>query len=239
MLQVTILQDLVDFLPWFIAACSLVALAFIVFQSFPPTTTRRVGKPKPSLKSPVQTPLVNSISDSELERAQKELNTLSVERDIVSYALTTLFEAETQGKITDRERDRLISKYKEDMGQLEENIKEKELVVNLHKLEGMQTSLLEMFQERFDEVSSRIEEVRSELGVEVEPGQEIVVEKTEKKIEGEEDPLESDLTSKSTVEDKIREIQEEVVRELEKLKQMEAEVEYNELDQQDEAEGSH
>jgi len=238
-LQVTTLQNLVDFLPWFIAACSLVALAFIVFQSFPPTTVRRVERPKPDSKPRMQTPLVNTVSDVELENAQKELNTLCIERDIVGYALTTLFEAEAQGKITDRERDRLIPKYKEDMEQLAKSIEEKELVVNLHKLESMQTNLLEMFQKRFDEVSSRIKDVKSELGMEGEPTPEIVVEKTGKEIEGEEKTPESDSASKILVEDKIREIQEEVMRELEKLKQMEAEGENNELDQQDEAEGSH
>ncbi len=240
MLQVTTLQDLVDFLPWFVAACSLVALAFIVFQSFPPTTARRVEKPKPSLKPHVQTPLRNTISDLKLEEAQKELNTLRIERDIVSYALTTLFEAEAQGKITDRERDRLIQKYKEDMRQLEKDIEEKELVVNLHKLEGMQTNLLEMFQKRFDEVSSRIEEVRSRLKLETEPPQGTLVEKPG--VEAEEEETEPDTTgfdtTESPVEEKLKEIQEEVMRELERLKQMEAEEGYDELDQHDEEEGS-
>jgi gas vesicle protein len=240
-LQVTTLQDLVDFLPWFVAACSLVALAFVVFQSFPPTTARRVKKPKPNLKFHTHTPSGNTISDLELERAQKELNTLLIERDIVSYALTTLFEAEAQGKITDRERDRLISKYKEDMRQLEKNIEEKESIVNLHKLESMQTNLLEIFQKRFDEVSSRIEEVRSELKLEIEPTLETVTEKPREEVEEEKeepDTTGSDTVSESPVEEKLKEIEEEVMKEIEKLRQMEAEEGYDELDRQIEEEGS-
>jgi len=231
-----IVQDLVDLLPWFIAACSLVALAFVIFRSFPPKAVRGVEKLKPSPQPPIPASTGSTVSELELERAQNELKTLRIEMDIVSYALTKLFESEAQGKITEEERDRLLSKYKEDMRRLEKSIEEREMIVNLYKLESMQSSLLDMFHRRFDEISSRIEEVRSELGLKPKAAPEISVEKTRK--EGGE-PQESSTASKTQVEEQIREIREKVMRELEKLEQIEVEETNNELDRQDEAKSSY
>ncbi len=232
----TVLEDLVEFLPWFIAASSLVVLASIVFKSFPPVKPKTMEETKPTPSRSTPSSVRSTVSASELEETKNELRTLRIERDIVSYALTRLFEAEAQGKITQEERDRLLSKYKDDMKRLEKDLEEKELVVNLHELEGMQSNLLEMFQKRFDEISNRIEEIRSELGIEMETIDEISP-RTEEKEE-ETIPPESGPTVEAPPEDKIRKIREEVMRDLEKLEQMEVEEIPNELDRQDETEDS-
>jgi len=235
-LPLTIMQDLIDFLPWFVAMCSLVALAFVIFRSFPPRIDRKIEKPRPSPRSGIPNSVGNTITELEAQRAQSELKTLHIERDIVSYALTKLFEAGAQGKIAQEERDQLISKYKEDMKRLEKSIDEREMVVSLHELESMQSNLLGMFQKRFDEMSNRIEEIRSELGVEERATPKTVVERIPEEVD--ERPLPLDNTTKTHVEDKIKEIREEVMRELEKLEQMEVEEANYELDQPNETQGS-
>ena len=237
MLPLAIVQDLIDFLPWFVAACSLAALAFVIFRSFPPKMTGKIEKLRPSPRPNIPTSVESSITDLELDSAQNELRTLRIERDIVSYALTKLFEAGVQGRITQEERDRLISKYREDMKRLEKSIGERELVVSLHELENMQSNLLGMFQKRFDEISNRIEEIRSELGVEVKATPETLAEKTAEEVMEKKTP-ESEIAPKSPVEDKIKEIREEVMRELEKMEQMEVEEANYELDRPSEAQGS-
>jgi len=232
-LPLTIVQDLIDFLPWFVATCSLVALAFVIFKSFPQRTAGKLEKPRPSPRHNIPASVGSTITDIELENAQNELKTLRIERDIVSYALTKLFEAGAQGRIVQEERDRLISKYREDMKHLERSIDERELVVSLHELENMQSNLLGMFQKRFDEISNRIEEIRSELGVEVKAPPETVVEKIVEEVG--EGPPEFGIAPKTPVEDKIKEIREEVMRELEKMEQMEVEEANYELDRPSEA----
>jgi anti-anti-sigma regulatory factor len=236
-LHFAILQDLIDFLPWFIAACSLVVLASIVFKSFPPPTTRKIEelKPKPPPMSKTPVSMGSTISDLELDKTQNELKTLHVERDIVSYALTRLIEAEAQGRITEEEKNRLLLRYKEDMSRLERSIEEREMIVDLHELESMQSNLLGMFQKRFDDISSRIEEVRSELGLEAKATSEIIAEKVEEEMEETPEPQ---VTVQAPAEDKIRRIREEVKRDLEKLEQMEVEEVYDELDRTDETEDS-
>ena len=237
MLHFAILQDLIDFLPWFIAACSLVVLASIVFKSFPPSTTRKIeelkSKSPPMSRTPVS--MGSTISDLELDKTQNELKTLHVERDIVSYALTRLIEAEAQGRITEEEKNRLLLRYKEDMSTLERSIEEREMIVDLHELESMQSNLLGMFQKRFDDISSRIEEVRSELGLEAKATSEIIAEKVEEEMEETPEPQ---VTVQAPAEDKIKRIREEVKRDLEKLEQMEVEEVYDELDRTDETEDS-
>ena len=238
MLHFAILQDLIDFLPWFIAACSLVVLASIVFKSFPPVTTREIEevkpKPTPIFKMPVS--MESTISDSELDKTQNELKTLHIERDIVSYALTRLIEAEAQGRITEEEKNRLLSRYKEDMSRLERSIEEREMIVDLHELESMQSNLLGMFQKRFDDITSRIEEVRSELGLKAKTTDELIAEEVEEEIEETPKPQ---ITMQAPAEDKIRRIREEVKRDLEKLEQMEVEEVSDELDRTDETEDSY
>ena len=238
MLHFAILQDLIDFLPWFIAVCSLVVLASIVFKSFPPSTTREIKelKPKPPSTSRIPVSMGSTISDLELDKTQNELKTLHIERDIVSYALTRLIEAEAQGRITEEEKKRLLIRYKEDMSRLERSIEEREMIVNLHELESLQSNLLGMFQKRFDDISSRIEEVRSELGLEAKVTSEIITEKVEEEIEETPEPQ---MTLQTPAEDKIRRIREEVKRDLEKLEQMEVEEVYDELDRTDETEDSY
>jgi len=252
MLLLIVIQDLIDFLPWFIATCSLIILAFIIFRSFPPSTAKREDKPKRTTISKIPRTLDSSgmtISDSELERARTELRTLLIERDIVSYALTRLFEAEAQGSITEEERERLLSKYREDMRRLEREVEEREMIVNLHELESMQSNLLEMFQRRFDDISSRIEEIRSELDLEARTGtteemraefspevnREIWVERTQ---QGEERRVSTATPPESPAEEKIRQIRREVMKDLERREQMEFEEVYDDLGQSDEKEGS-
>jgi hypothetical protein len=232
-LPLAIAQDLIDFLPWFVAASSLVALTFLIFRSFPPRPTVKPEKPRP-IRHHIPASVGSSITDMELEKARNELKTLRLERDIASYALTKLFEAGAQGTISQEERDRLISKYREDMKRLERSIGERELVVSLHELENIQSNLLGMFQKRFDEISSRIEEIRSQLGIESKEPPETLVES----IPEESEKKTIETAPKTPVEDIIKEIREEVQRELEKMEQMEVEEANYELDRAGKAEGS-
>lgn len=54
------------------------------------------------------------------------LRVINLEKEIVSYALTHLYEAEAEGKITKAERIRLVDKYKAEMQRLKEQMDESE-----------------------------------------------------------------------------------------------------------------
>jgi len=96
--------------------------------------------------------------------ARDKLRILDLEREILSYAIRRLYEANAEGKITEEERDKLTLKYKEDLARIKEEIARGESIVALNELESMQEQLVKLFSERFDEMNRRIEQIRTLSG---------------------------------------------------------------------------
>jgi len=127
-------------------------------------------------KEPLETPEVaerwplkteHTVTAEETQKAQKELKMLNLEREILSYAIRRLYEAQVEGKISEEERDLLAQGYKDRMLRIKDLMSRDESVVALHELEAMQGDLVKLFDERFDELNRKIEDVRSHLGVEL------------------------------------------------------------------------
>jgi len=178
-----------------------------------------------------------TVSREDVQKAEDDLRILSIEREIVSYALTRLYEAQAEGKITEKDREKLLGKYKEEMSGLEKQINNKQMVVRLHELESTQADLVKLFQEKFDEINRNIESIRSTLGVspqppskEPEPKKEAPPpkEKTKEAAEETEEakekaPPRPRSPPKSRAEEKVEAIQQEVLKILERLEKQEAE----------------
>ncbi len=97
--------------------------------------------------------------------AKDELRMLDLERDILGDAIRRFYEAHGEGKITEQERDKLAITYKERMNTIKESISKDEGIVALHELEGMQEDLMKLFSERFGELTSKVEELRTRIDV--------------------------------------------------------------------------
>lgn len=178
--------------------------------------------------------IVKSVSSEEAKQAKEELRILDLEREILSDAIRRLYEAHAEGKITEEERERLAQNYKSRMMTIKEAISKDESLVALHELESMQEDLLKLFSERFDELSTKIEELRSK--VEAKPIKEIAIPapKTPSAEISEEKPLSEEKakkkrkptpkpTPRTEAEKRIEEIRAEVEKVLDKLGQMEIE----------------
>lgn len=173
-----------------------------------------------------------SISLDDAKEAKDELRTFSLEREILSDAIRRLYEAHAEGKITEEEREQLAKRYKSRMMAVKEAIAEKESVVALQELEAMQEDLIKLFDERFDELNTKIENLRSQVGLETEeiivPTQipQIEAEPTEKgharkaKKKTQQKPRKS---RKTAAEERIEKIRSEVEKVLDRLEQMEVE----------------
>ncbi len=173
-----------------------------------------------------------SISPSEADEARHELRTLGLEREILSDAIRRLYEAHAEGKITEEERELLAQRYKSRMLKVKDAITESESVVALHELEAMQEDLFRLFDERLDELSSKIETLRTQIGVEPEeairpvpistPAETPETERapTTRKKKTERRPRKP---RKTPAEERIEKIQAEVEKVLDRLGQMEAE----------------
>jgi hypothetical protein len=182
--------------------------------------------------------VVKSVPPEEASKAKDELRMLDLEREILSDAIRRLYEAHAEGKITEQERDRLAETYKSRMMIVKDAISKDESLVALHELEGMQQDLMKLFSERFDELSTKIEELRTKT--EAKPIKEVTIApktlETEAPEQGEDKGESEDKakkkrkpaaaakpTPRTEAERRIEEIRAEVEKVLNKLGQMEIE----------------
>ena len=132
------------------------------------------------------------------------------------------------------------------MNLIKESISKDEGIVALHELEGMQEDLMKLFSERFGELTSKVEELRTRI--DVKPIREVPIkmpaqtplqieeddeeegeEETEAPASGEEKPKkkrkppEEKPVAKTEAERRIESIRSEVEKVLDKLGQMEIE----------------
>ena len=179
-----------------------------------------------------------SVPAEDASHAKEELRTLDLEREILSDAIRRLYEAHAEGKITEEERERLAQTYKSRMMTVKDAISKDESVVALHELEGMQQDLMKLFSERFDDLTSKIDELRRKT--DIQPIEEITIapkpstpetaaaeeekaseeEKTAKKRRR---PAPAKPSPRTEAEKRIEEIRAEVEKVLDKLGQMEIE----------------
>ena len=216
-----------------IIACSIIIYA-----------VRKAGrkKEKPPEKAKAEAELkglpfkiTKTVLSTDAARAKEELRILDLEREILSDAIRRLYEAHADGKITEEERERLAETYKSRMMTVKEAISKDESLVALHELESMQEDLVKLFSERFDELNTKIDELRTK--VEVRTVKEIkipAVSTAPPTPAPEEKPVEEEKAKKkkktperpsprTAAEKRIEEIRSEVEKVLERLGQMEIE----------------
>ena len=234
-----------------IAACGVVIFAM-----------RRLDTKSPTRKKPQKTQsmagdlnletaavpfkISKSVQASTASTAKDELRMLDLEREILGDAIRRLYEAQGEGKITEQEREKLAATYTSRMASIKESISKDESIVALHDLESMQEDLMKLFSERFTDLTSKVEELRSRI--DVKPIREIPVkmptptpaahiEEAEEEEEEEEPaaasaeerqkkkrkPPEEKPDQKTEAEKRIETIRSEVEKVLDKLGQMEIE----------------
>jgi hypothetical protein len=184
-----------------------------------------------------------SVQTTMASSAKDELRILELEREILGDAIRRLYEAQAEGKISEQEREKLAGTYKARMMSIRESITKDETIVALHDLESMQEDLMKLFSERFGELTSKVEELRTKI--DIKPIREISVkmptpaqapvaqteeiEEEEEEEAGEEKakkkrkPPEEKSDAKTEAEKRIESIRSEVEKVLDKLGQMEIE----------------
>lgn len=188
------------------------------------------GKKPPEMPSEVgdgwPARIEHSVTSGDAKQAKEELRTLDVEREILSFAIRRLYEAQAEGKITEDERDRLGEGYKDRMMNIKDLISRNESVVALHELEAMQEDLIKLFSERFDDINQKVEDLRSHL--DFQPVKEIPTPSPAPSSTPSEAPRSRvrrrpTQPKKSEAEKRIEEIRAEVEKVLERLGQIETE----------------
>jgi len=150
-----------------VVIASLVAL--IIREKKPSNSTEPRPPTYEFMKAPTGRTVERTVTNNMVREAKEKLRILNVEREILSYAIRRLYEAHAEGKITEEERDRLSKRYKEELKRINEDISRSETLITLDELERMQEDLVKLFNERFNELDKKIEELRKLTGLKVKP----------------------------------------------------------------------
>jgi hypothetical protein len=183
-----------------------------------------------------------TVTTEELEKSRREMRTVILERDLLSSALTKVYEAENEGKITREEREMIARRYSLQIRDLETRLRDKELVVEVGELEKLRDELLTLFREKVQNIETRLDQAKERLpsaseqdsnkGVEPEIGAGRVARTTNPAIvtvatqSGQTDDLERVVERKAPKRDdtegerRVRAIRDEVMDALERLEQI-------------------
>jgi len=166
-------------------------------------------------------PRAKVIPRSELERYKKETNTLLLERELLSGALTRVYEAEVEKKITRDERDTLSAKYREQLKATDSKLVNHEAFIEVGELEILRDELFKLFEEKTTQIENRLDRAKTKLGERrpiippLEP--EVVAPQPKEKTQKDE------VKSGTEVHRKVDALREEVLEALARLEQMDIE----------------
>ncbi|MDG6925218.1 MAG: hypothetical protein JRN09_01565 [Nitrososphaerota archaeon] len=104
-----------------------------------------------------------SVTVEELEASKREMRTLILERDLLSAALTKVYEAESEGQITREEREMIARRYSSQIREFEAKLRDKELVVEVGELEGLRDELVSLFREKIQNIESRLDQAKERM----------------------------------------------------------------------------
>ncbi len=144
------------------AAVGIAAGSLAVYLSRRPSNSESVQTVN-TQEGPAQT---NPRSDSRtiekdhLEKSRGELRTLLLEKELVSAALTRLYEAEVAREITREERETLSQKYRNELKSLESRISKLDALIQIGDLETLRNQLLQLVNQKIDSIDKRIESTK-------------------------------------------------------------------------------
>jgi len=104
-----------------------------------------------------------SVTTDELDKSRRDLKTLLLERDLLSAALTKVYEAENEGQITREEREEITRRYSSQIRDLEGKLRGKELVVEVGELEKLRDELVTLFKEKIQNIEARLDQAKERL----------------------------------------------------------------------------
>ena len=98
-------------------------------------------------------------NSSELQMMKNELDSLEVERSIISSSVRRIHETFREGKLSQLEFDRLMIKYGEDLKKCDEEIEQTRSVVDLHELSTVKNNLVSIIENKIKLIDTRLNEI--------------------------------------------------------------------------------
>ena len=99
----------------------------------------------------------------EVEQARLRFKTLKLEKELHTDALSRVFQAEGDGRITKKERDMLSERYRDQIKSLDKNLQDSELILEASELENLHDELSNLFSQKLNQVERRLNELTVKL----------------------------------------------------------------------------
>lgn len=97
--------------------------------------------------------------NSDLQMMKNELDSLEVERSIITSSVRKIHETFREGKLSQLEFDRLMIKYTEDLGKCEQEIEQTRSVVDLYELSSIKNNLVSIIEDKIKVIDARLSEI--------------------------------------------------------------------------------
>ena len=212
---------------------SLYTILTLIILLFGRKKQAAVEEPPPKTADPFPIPgiLRKTVTTIDVGKARDRLRIASLERDIIGNALTTIYEAEAKGQLSEPERNQLTQRYKNDLKRVDGEIDINKKVVDLHELESAKEDLLKSFHEKLMEIDLRINQIKPSL-TSLPVGEETILKSApvSAKPEPETSPAQPAQNKekpkekpKNKAEERLEAIREEVLQAMERLEQIETE----------------
>jgi hypothetical protein len=98
-------------------------------------------------------------SSSDIEMMKNELDSLEVERSIITSSVRKTHEFFREGKLSQLEFDRLAIKYAEDLRKCEEEIDQTRSIVDLYELSSIKSNLVSIIEDKIKVIDTRLTEL--------------------------------------------------------------------------------
>ncbi len=98
-------------------------------------------------------------TSSEVEMMKNELDSLEVERSIITSSVRKIHEFFREGKLSQLEFDRLAIKYAEDLRKCEEEIDHTKSIVDLYDLSAIKNNLVSIIEDKIKVIDTRLTEL--------------------------------------------------------------------------------
>jgi hypothetical protein len=98
-------------------------------------------------------------TSSDVEMMKNELDSLEVERSIITSSVRKTHEFFREGKLSQLEFDRLVIKYGEDLRKCEEEIDKTRSIVDLYELSSIKSNLVSIIEDKIRVIDTRLKEL--------------------------------------------------------------------------------
>lgn len=161
-------------------------------------------------------------TSSDVEMMKNELDSLEVERSIITSSVRKTHEFFREGKLSQLEFDRLVIKYGEDLRKCEEEIDKTRSIVDLYELSSIKSNLVSIIEDKIKVIDNRLKELsNSNIKLPIRQPKQLRLDTTDRDLNN---PFSAGRLDKSlrVESEKIRNLESEISLALEKLDSFES-----------------